>query len=345
MRLSTVFPAGGQQGATIDVDVSGFHFDHVNQLHFSDPGISAQLQTTDPAANAPAADAAAKEQEKHGRTQKFRVSIAPQVKPGVYDVRAVGPLGVSNPRAFVVGTRPELVEVEPNNQPSQATEVPLGAVVNGRTDPTADVDFFRFNAQAGQRLILDCSAYRIDSKLDALLVLYNAAGEELQRSHDHFRRDPLIDFTAPTDGQYVVAVQDLVYAGSRRHVYRLSIGTAPYLDFVFPPAGIAGSNARYRLFGRNLPGGQPTGGLTVDGMPLESLEVAIPLPSDPASQQIAAGALLEPVELGVDGVEFQLDSPAGHSNPVLISLATAPVVVEQEPNDDPAHAASDQSAV
>ncbi len=289
MRLGTVFPAGGQQGATIDVEVSGFHFDTVSQLHFSDPGISAQLQPAQPAADPAAAEAAAKETEKHGRTQKFRVSIAPQVKPGIYDVRAVGSQGVSNPRAFVVGTWPELVEIGRNNQPNQATEIPLGSVVNGRTEEQTDVDYFRFHAQAGQRVILDCSAYRIDSRLDAVLVLYNSAGEELERSHDYLRRDPLIDFTAPADGEYLVAVRDLVYAGSRRNVYRLSVGQAPHLDFVFPPAGMAGSDARYRLFGRNLPGGQPTGSFSIDGKPLEMLEVSIPLPADGATPQIAAG--------------------------------------------------------
>ena len=67
-------------------------------------------------------------------------------------------------------------------------------------EPPADVDYFRFNAQAGQRLILDCAAYRINSRLDAVLTLYNSAGEELERSHDYVRRDPLIDFTVPADG-------------------------------------------------------------------------------------------------------------------------------------------------
>jgi hypothetical protein len=334
MQLTTVFPAGGQQGATIDCEVSGFHFDTVSQLHFSDAGISAQLQPADQAA----ADTAAKENEKHGRPRKFRVSVAASVKPGVYEVRAIGPLGVSNPHAFVVGTQPELIEVEPNNQPGQATEIPVGSVVNGRTEAPTDVDYFRFNAQAGQRLIVDCSAYRIDSRLDAVLVLYNSAGEEIERSHDYLRRDPLIDFTVPADGQYLVAVRDLVYAGSRRSVYRLSVGVAPHLDFVFPPAGMAGSDGRYRLFGQNLPGGQPTGEFSVDGKPLEMLEVSIPLPDDPATQRMAAGLLLEPVEMGVDGVEFQLDSPGGRSNPVWVSLATAPVVAEQQPNDDPDHA-------
>ncbi len=331
--LGKIFPAGGQQGTTFDVEVSGSPFAAVDRLHFSDPGITAQLQPVDPPAGQAPADA-----EKRQPSARFRVTIAPAVKPSTYDVRAIGSDGVSNPRIFAVGTQPELLEVEPNNHPSQATEVPLGAVVNGRVEPQADVDYFKFKAVAGQRLILDCSAYRIDSRLDAVMVLYNSAGEELQRSRDYLRRDPLIDFTAPADAEYLVAVRDLTYAGSPRNVYRLSIGANPHIDFVFPPAGVAGTEARYRLFGRNLPGSRPTGELTIDGKPLELLEVSIPLPSDPAIQQIAAGSVLEPVEAGIDGVEFQLASPAGPSNPVLVSLATAPVVAEQEPNDDSAHA-------
>ncbi|HTU26562.1 MAG TPA: PPC domain-containing protein, partial [Pirellulales bacterium] len=325
-----VFPAGGQQGATFELQASGSHFDEVDRLHFSDPGITAAFVA--------GGGEEAVEGEKHQRSEKFRVSIAASVRPGIYDVRAVSPQGVSNPRAFVVGTRPELVEVEPNGALGQATEVPVPAVVNGRLEQPADVDFFRFAAKAGERLILDCAAYRIDSRLDAVLVVYNAAGEEIERSHDFARRDPLLDFVAPADGQYVVAVHDLTYAGSRRHVYRLSIGTAPYIDFVFPPSGLAGSEGRFHLFGRNLPGGQLTDLRSIDGRPLETLEVPIALPADLAAQQTVAGSIVEPVEIILDGAEFQLDAPAGPSNPVFISRATAPVVVEQDSNDDPAHA-------
>ena len=59
----------------------------------------------------------------------------------------VGKYGASNPRSFVVGTPNELVEVEPNNSPDKATEVPLGSVVNGQSNAAADQDYFKFTTQ------------------------------------------------------------------------------------------------------------------------------------------------------------------------------------------------------
>ena len=44
---------------------------------------------------------------------RFTLNIADDVPPGVYDLRVVGRYGVSNPRAFVVGDRPEVTEQSP----------------------------------------------------------------------------------------------------------------------------------------------------------------------------------------------------------------------------------------
>src|SRR5207248_8910831 len=41
-----------------------------------------------------------------------------------------------------------------------------------------------------------------------------------------------------------------------------------------------------------------------------------------------------------DGFEFRLHTPEGISNPILLGLATGPVVAEQEPNDKVAQAIS-----
>ena len=48
-------------------------------------------------------------------TNQFAVTIAADVPPGVYDVRAIGTFGISNPRSFVVGTLPEVKEQGGNN--------------------------------------------------------------------------------------------------------------------------------------------------------------------------------------------------------------------------------------
>jgi hypothetical protein len=111
-----------------------------------------------------------------------------------------GRFGASNPRAFHVGALAEIGEVEPNNSTSQAQAVALETTVNGAVSGGADVDCFKIAGKAGQRFFVDCQAQRIDSRLDAVLVLSDASGVEIERCRDAVRRDPLIDYTPPADG-------------------------------------------------------------------------------------------------------------------------------------------------
>ncbi len=328
-RLFSIFPAGAKQGTSVDVALSGNDLEGVSKLHFSVPGITAEQKTVSPGLG---------ENGPQPVPGQFSVTITPEAAPGVCEVRAIGKYGVSNPRYFVVGTRNELVEKEPNNTAAQALEVPLDTVVNGQSGSATDEDYFKFTAKQGQRVIVDCSAYRIDSRMDATLVLYDAAGKELQRNRDTNRRDPMLDFTVPADGVFFVEVHDFLYAGGSEHFYRLSIGTSPYVDYIFPPAGVPGSTAKYTLYGRNLPGGQPSGIKSADGKPLESLTVDFALPADDTLQIVDAGTLTEPDESGIDSVAVRWPTPQGATNAVPLGIATAPVVTEQEPNDDPTKA-------
>ncbi|HEV3004192.1 MAG TPA: PPC domain-containing protein, partial [Pirellulales bacterium] len=323
-RLFSVFPPGGQAGSKVEVTLTGVDLDGVDRLHFSHAGISAAAKVLEPSEFAPTARPA---------PNQFVVTIAPDVSAGRYEVRAVGKYGVSNPRSFVVGREAELVESEPNNTLEKANEVKLGTTINGRCEGGTDLDHFQFTASAGQRLLIDCDARRIDSRLEAVLVLLDSKGRELARAAAAGRQDPLLDFSVPADGDYTLVVHDFIYNGSNEYFYRLTLGTGPHVDFVFPPAGLAGSKAIYRIYGRNLPGGQPAQGLAIDGRPLEALSVEIQLPAGPEAQALAAELPTESHESSVDGMAYRLPTPAGPTNPVLLSFASAPVVVEAEPND------------
>jgi hypothetical protein len=324
-RLTSIFPAGGQQGTQLDVTITaGTDLEGVNRLWFSHPGITAIQKTAVPEGKTDPEPVA----------NQFRVSIGTDVAPGLYELRAVGIYGISNPRAFVVGDRPEIAESEPNNSREQATEIPAACWANGRSEPAKDVDYFRFAAKAGERLVIEVWAERVDSKIDATLELYDAQGRLLQLVRDFNHHDPLIDFRVPADGEYFLKLYDLQFHGGTDYHYRLGISTAPYIDFVFPPTGLPGSTQQYTVYGRNLPGGSPTD-LSIDAAPLEHLTVEIPLPGGEIERQrLTFDSVIEPPAAALDGVNYRLSGPGGVSNPALISFASAPVVIEQEPNDE-----------
>jgi WD40 repeat protein len=325
-RLSGVFPPGGKQGTTFEVTLAGSDLDEVDRLFFSHPGLTAKLKTVDPNAF---------QQGPQPVANTFVVTIAPDAPLGIHDVRAVGRFGASNPRAFVVSDRAEIPESGDNHAAAQGLPMPLDTVLNGRADAQAP-DYFKLTLKADQRIIVDCWAQRIDSRMDATLVLFNAAGEELQRNRDHHRRDPLLDFTAPADGEYVLSVHDFLHAGGTEHFYRLIARTGPYIDFVFPPAGQAGSTGQYVIYGRNLPGGAPTDIRTVHGTTLQSLPVEITIPAaSNAMPLVTSGSPTMVRDLAMAAIDHRFASPQGASNPAMLGIATGPVVSETEPNDAP----------
>ena len=81
----------------------------------------------------------------------------------------------------------------------------------------------------------------------------------------------MIDFTAPADGSYTLQIHDLLYRkGGPEYYYRLSVHTGPYLDAIFPPAGLPGSKGKYTLYGRNLANGKPSNLRGFDGKPFNN---------------------------------------------------------------------------
>ncbi|HEY2251564.1 MAG TPA: hypothetical protein VGH74_10910, partial [Planctomycetaceae bacterium] len=312
-RLNAVFPTGGQRGTTVDLTLAGgTDLDEASQLYFSHAGITAapKTQTIDG--------------KPHPIAGQFVVTIAADVPVGVYDVRARSLYGLSNPRTFTVGDRKEIVEVEPNNTPDKPMAIELNTIVNGKSDGGADIDWYKFAAKAGQRVLIELRSKQLDSRMEGAVDLLTVtqtgnvigAGRRIMHRRTLGRAEPLLDFTVPADGEYLLKVHDFLYNGSAEYVYRLALHTGPHIDFVLPAAGLPGTTAEYTLYGRNLPGGQPSTQKAVDGRVLEQLKVQIALPADPTL--LEAASQVPPDEAGVDGITWSLASPAGASNPITI---------------------------
>ena len=106
-------------------------------------------------------------------------------------------------------------------------------IVNGRIEAPGDVDVFRFNASAGERIVAEVVARRLDSPLDARLVVLDAYGKQVALNDDHedkgagldtHHADAYVAFTVRTSGVCRVMLEDAQHAGGPAHAYRLRIG-------------------------------------------------------------------------------------------------------------------------
>jgi hypothetical protein len=336
-RIDAVTPPGAKAGTTVaEVALTGVDLDATEALLFTHPGIKAEVVVEPPPKVNPKDPKKTPPPPPKGPppANKFKVTVAPDVPPGNYDVRAVNKFGVSNPRVFVVGELPEAMEKEPNNDAPEAMKLDLNTTVNGTIAAPTDVDLFLIAAKKGQRIVLACMAESIDSRAQPLVEVYEPSGRRLV---GQYGPDAVTDFVPPADGEYFVRVAQFTHtAGGPQYFYRLTVTTGPWLDAAYPPVVEPGKPAQVTLYGRNLPGGMSEPGAFADGRPLEKLVVTVNPPADPT--RLSFRGRIEPRSGGADGFEYRLKGPTGTSNPVLIGFAQEKVVLEKEPNDRPEQA-------
>ncbi len=164
---------------------------------------------------------------------------ASDAEPEVYPVTARKGKLVSNPLPFALDTLPECFDQESNNDPSHAQKVKLPIIVNGRIDRADDWDVFEITGRAGDTMVAEVSARRLESPLDSLLKFTDSNGKVLAFNDD--REDPeagvnthhadsYLMVKLPADGTYYVHLGDTARNGGEEYAYRLRI-SAPRPDF------------------------------------------------------------------------------------------------------------------
>jgi hypothetical protein len=325
-RVQAIFPLGGQAGSTCEVTVTvGVDLENLTGLRFDHPGIVAvpkSAGTADPSEVVP---------------NVFVVTIGSDVPLGIYDVRAVGLYGESNPKSFHVGKLPELFETEPsgNNKFEGAQLLPVPCVVNGRCTPLADLDFFKLQLGQGERVLIRTLCKLLDTRLDASLELYDSNRKKLKFARMTVQREPLIDFTAPADGEYFIRICDFIYEGTEEHGYRLTIDRQPHIDFVLPAAGVPGTTQTFQVYGRLLPGGVPSG-FKVDGVPVDVATLSLPVPA--LSQFVVRGKAADSQAAAGQNWPLVVTNDSGSSLPFAMGFAAVVPSIEVEPNNAPSAA-------
>jgi hypothetical protein len=157
----------------------------------------------------------------------------------------------SNSVPFAIDALPDILEKEPNNDPKSAQKLKLPVIVNGHIDKPGDQDVFRFDGKAGDEIVAEVMARRLDSPLDSILRLTDAKGKQLAVNDDAedksaalltHQADSRILFKLPANGIYYLYLADTQHQGGPDYAYRLRV-SKPQPDFELrvTPSGI---NAR-----------------------------------------------------------------------------------------------------
>lgn len=174
------------------------------------------------------------------RTQTVRVPTT----PGDFDFVAIDPadgVPAASPNRFRASPFSNVLETEPNDSPEtlSATSTHLPIAFNGIIDKPGDVDCFRFRAARGEKFTFHAMANVLGSTVDPVIWVKpvdsrtKSAPQRVtdSRANQHGlapsgglirdTQDPILEFTAPADGDYILGVENERGEGSADAVYRV----------------------------------------------------------------------------------------------------------------------------
>lgn len=134
----------------------------------------------------------------------------------------------------------EVVEHEPNDQPSQAQYVPIPSLVEGRIESPGDIDNYKIKVEAGQKLafeietpdakppyfnprlgVIDSQDHELLSNVELRLSMYNNNSDPQVYLKG---MEPKVVYTFAHGGDYIVQVRDITSRyGSASFRYRILI--------------------------------------------------------------------------------------------------------------------------
>lgn len=312
-QLHRITPIGINAPGEVEVSILGADLEGADALLFDHPGLKAAFV----------------------KDKVFKLTVAADVPAGTYDVRAVGRFGVTNPRLLsITHGLQDVTEVEPNNAADKAQSIAINSAVNGQSDGN-NQDLYRLPLKQGQRVLMDVQSARLDTEMDPTLVLFGPNGQQLASNSDYYGRDPLIDFQAPADGDYLIEVRDLTYRGG--YPYRLVVSNQPHIENVFPRAVQSGQTVELTVLGQNLgAGSQPSpwklGDLSLEmrKLPITGSTNILPTGAYRFLEHASQHSVL-PTAATCTLIGEQI-APL-NANPQILLVTDSPTSVEAEPND------------
>ena len=225
---------------------------------------------------------------------------------------------IFNTVPFAVDDLPECLEQEPNDSRETAQAVTLPVIINGRIDHPGDWDVFRFEGRTGEPVVADVDARRLDSPLDSVIKLTDAADQQLAFNDDYedkgsglntHHADSHFSTVLPTNGTYYLWLGDAQHKGGPEYSYRLRL-SPPQPDFALRvvPSSLnvrAGGSVPLTVYALRKDGFTNQITLVLDGAPEGFKLTGGSIPAGQKQVQVTLTAppteLAEPISLGLQG--------------------------------------------
>ncbi len=219
-------PLAAVAGATNTILLRGLNLTNVGELRFMAPpaGLVSVIKSATKSDPPKPLDA-----KRAGDTQ-IELSL---VLPAVVDAAELSYVviardgGSATNSLLVLPAGQAVSEKEPNGGFKEAQKIAVGQTVRGEIGKEKDVDVFRFDGAAGDRIRLEITAARRGSALDAVMNVYDAYGHLLASADSPGAgKDAVLEATLPKAGGWFLVVLDAHDRGGAAHPYLLSLQAA-----------------------------------------------------------------------------------------------------------------------
>ena len=157
-RIEAVFPRGGQQGTSFEVEIRGQQLQGAYALWFDCPTLRAYDFRVEEVELAEPEKQGSEEEEKKEANYRVLVQmdLGATAKVGAHALRLVSPGEISNPVAFQVNPERNILETDtPHGTPGEAQEVRFPGIVNGRIDEKGERDYYAIRVSKNQELLFE----------------------------------------------------------------------------------------------------------------------------------------------------------------------------------------------
>ncbi len=182
-------------------------------------------------------------------TISFEVAC-PENARGIHALQIAGPDGASNYQLVLIDALRTQPHRDNHQSRTNAHRITPPAAVDCILK-SEKIDYYVFNAKAGERFSIEAIAHRMGSEMDPVVHVLDTDGRELVMCDDEpgVWRDSRFVFNAPSTGDYTLSVHDAGYGGGTSYDYRLRVTHEPLIWFTYPLFDPGETGAAFEPFG------------------------------------------------------------------------------------------------